>query len=309
MAIGKKLYEEVTQKMVAALENGVVPWIKPWDATSSLPTNIKTKRPYRGVNIALLWLSAMDRGFSTDRWLTFKQAKEVGGIVKGGEKGTRVVLWKPPTQSRNENDVDVPEKRVFPLVRSFTVFNEAQIDGLPKAKVKPVIWEPEELAEQFLSLADVQYGGDRAFFSPDKDIIQLPAKNSFSDTAGFYSTSLHEITHWTGHSDRLDRLEKTPYGSPEYAREELVAEMGAAFLCAETKIPGNLQHPEYLSHWLKILKKDSRAIFQAASKAQQAVDLLKDAREKQTVKTALERAQRVRAFRPDTCPAQESVAA
>jgi len=300
----RNVYQEVTDQIVAALEKGVVPWVKPWDADSGLPVNAISGRTYRGINVPLLWAAAMDRNFKFDRWLTFKQAKDAGGNVRGGEKGTRIVLWKP-IESKEDDSVD-EKKRTFPMVRSFTVFNVAQVDGLPPVKDKPQVWEPDVLAEQYLSLAKVQHGGGRAFFAPGPDIIQLPTRSSFPDSGSYYSTALHELVHWSGHKSRLDRVTKTPYGSPDYAREELVAEMGSAFITAEVGIKGKTEHPEYMAEWLKLLGSDNRVIFQAASKAQQAVDYLREKREKQTVKQALEGVQRVVASCPDTGPQENT---
>ena len=304
----RDLFKEVTDGIVTALENGVPPWVRPWDPGQGLPSNAISNRPYRGINVPLLWLASMDRGFSTDRWMTFKQAQEVGGHVKSGERGTRVILWKP-VPIKDEVPVDSEKSKTIPIIRSFVVFNEAQVEGLPPRKEKLVIWESDDLAEQYLSLADVQYGGGRAFYAPSPDLIQLPPRNAFEESGGFWSTALHELVHWTGHSDRLDRKSDGGHGSPGYAVEELVAEMGAAFLTAEIGVPGDLQHPEYVGHWLKVLKDDNRAIFRAASKAQAAFDFLKDTREKQTVRKALDHTQHIVPNTLETGPTQESVAA
>ena len=300
----RDLYREVTDQIIAKLEKGVVPWVKPWDSESSLPVNAVSGRNYRGINVPLLWAEAMEKGYQSDRWATFKQAKEAGGNVKRGEKGTTIVFWKP-VESKEE-EIQDDKKRFFPLLRAFTVFNVAQVDGLPPIKEKPVVWEPDVLADQFLSLANVQHGGGRAFFAPTPDIIQLPSRSSFPDHGSYYATALHELVHWSGHDSRLNRLSKTPYGSPDYAREELVAEMGSAFLTADAGIEGKTEHPEYLAEWLKILGSDKKAIFQAASKAQAAVDYLREEREKQTVKAVLESSQRVINSPPDTGPQENT---
>ena len=304
----RDLFQEVTDGIVAALEKGVPPWSRPWDPGSGLPSNAISKRPYRGINVPLLWVASMDKGYSTDRWMTFKQAQEAGGHVESGEKGTRVILWKP-VPIKGEVSENVEKSKTVPIIRSFILFNEAQVEGLPPKKEKPLIWETDDLAEQYLSLAEVQYGGGRAFYAPSPDLIQLPPRNAFEESGGFWSTALHELIHWTGHSDRLDRKSDGGHGSSGYAVEELVAEMGCAFLTAEIGIHGNFQHPEYLGHWLKVLKDDNRAIFRAASKAQAAFDFLKDIRENQTVRKALDRAQHVVTNNPETGQTQESVAA
>ena len=300
----RDLYQEVTDQIIAKLEKGVVPWVKPWDSESSLPVNAVSGRNYRGINVPLLWAEAMEKGYQSDRWATFKQAKEAGGNVKRGEKGTTILFWKP-VESKEE-EIQDDKKRFFPLLRAFTVFNVAQVDGLPPVKERAVVWEPDVLADQFLSLAKVQHGGGRAFFAPTPDIIQLPARSSFPDSGSYYATALHELVHWSGHDSRLDRLSRTPYGSPDYVREELVAEMGSAFLTSEAGIEGKTEHPEYLAEWLKILGSDKKAIFQAASKAQAAVDYLREEREKQTVKAVLESSQRVINSPPDTGPQENT---
>ena len=275
----KNLYQEVTDNIIAALEDGVAPWVKPWDAKQGLPCNQASGRPYRGINIPILWTSAMNKGFASDRWMTFRQANQSGGSVKKDSKGTTVVFWKQMELAdetacgQTEDKADQPRR--IPMMRAFTVFNEEQISGISSEETtSPPSWEPNEEAERFMSRACIKHGGPRAFYSPDRDVIQLPPRDSFQDAASYHATALHELIHWTGHQSRLDRLKKTSFGSPDYAKEELTAEMGAAFLTASLGIQGNLQHPEYIASWLKALREDNRAIFRAASAGQAAVDFI-----------------------------------
>ena len=208
--------------------------------------------------------------------MTYRQAAALNAQVRGGEHGTSVVLYKlhEVADAKTEG-----EKRVIPLMRCFTVFNVAQIDGLPQPAqpAQPTrAWDPHLEAELVLSSsgADIRAGTSQAYFHPAKDAIYLPAKDAFTDQGAFYSTALHELTHWTGHPKRCNRDLSGRFGNDAYAIEELVAEMGSAFLCGHCRIDGRLQHAAYLHSWLQVLKADKRAIFTASAKAQQAADLL-----------------------------------
>jgi antirestriction protein ArdC len=267
----RNIYQEVTDRIINALEQEMVPWQRPWADGNGMPHNLSTDRYYRGINVPLLWCSQFDRGFESDRWLTLRQANTLGARVKKGSKGTAIIFWK--TRTIRVEGADEPEATI-PVARVYSVFNEDQIDGLP-VRDKPVAeWDPHVEAEKLMDRATVVHGGDRAFYAPNSDIIQLPPVEAFTDQGAYYSTALHELTHWTGHSSRLDRLKKGSTGGTDYAQEELVAEMGAAFLCAQLGIGGKLQHPEYIGHWLKVLKEDNRSVFRASSAAQKAVDYI-----------------------------------
>lgn len=268
------LYQTVTDRIVAALEAGVPPWMAPWrEGASLLPANLATGKPYRGINILMLHGTTLDHGYADNRWLTYRQAAELGAQVRKGESGSPVVFFKWRELPGDEQE-DNP--RVVPMLRAYTVFNVVQIDGLPdrfRIAEQPA-WDPVEKAEDLLagSGACVHHGGSRAFYVPDQDLIQLPPRSWFGDAPGYYATALHELTHWTGHPSRCNRPLGRKYGLDAYAFEELVAEMGAAFLCSHCGIPAHLEHASYLDSWIAALKGDKRLIFVAAGKAQAAAD-------------------------------------
>lgn len=292
------IYLDVTNKIVSALNQGVIPWIKPWTTTGSsadspFPINAITRRPYAGINIPLLWAEARLRGFRQDRWLTFNQARKAGGHIRRGEQSTLAVLYKPMSKEAHDEDDQVVRdeqgniKMVqFALLRTHCLFNIEQTEDLPAEAQKHDECDDQAAfidhapAEQLLvaSGARIEHRyGDHAFYQPVRDLIQLPTKGQFEDVGSYYATALHELTHWSGHLSRLNRDGITgghTFGSAEYAFEELVAEMGAAFLCALTGTQGELRHEEYLASWLKILKEDKRAIFRASGQAREASEYL-----------------------------------
>jgi antirestriction protein ArdC len=276
------LYTDTTARIVTALAQGVAPWIRPWSTgMDAMPTNACTRRPYRGINVVLLAMEAQAHGYPLNRWLTYRQAAGLGGQVRKGEHGTHVVFWKLRTvEAKAETSDDSPSQRVFPLLRCFTVFNTAQIDGLPSGMAEPPpstpAWPGEEAAERLINAAgaDIRHGGFRAFYAPAADYIQIPPRPSFAAASGYYATTLHELVHWTGHASRLDRQLSGRFGDEAYAAEELIAELGSAFLCAHCRIDGQLQHASYIGNWLRVLRNDKRAIFVASAKAQHAADFL-----------------------------------
>jgi len=273
----RDLYAEVTDRIIAALETGTPPWVRPWSGGGiTTPINAASRRPYRGVNLLLLTLEQQARGYARNAWLTFRQAAELGGHVRKGEHGTTVVFYKLQERTR-ENEEE--ETRLVPLLRAFTVFNVAQIEGLPARLVEPPpapAWEPQDEAERVLesSGARLQREGVAAFYRPADDTIVLPAPGLFHSGVDYYATALHELTHWTGHPDRCNRQFPRRFGDEAYAVEELVAEIGSAFLCAHCRIDGRLQHSSYVASWLKVLKADKRAVFTASSQAQRAADFV-----------------------------------
>jgi antirestriction protein ArdC len=278
------LYASVTERIVAALEAGTPPWICPWHGGSvdPRPANVTTARPYRGINVLLLNLRAMSSGYNLNRWLTFQQAQAVGGHVRRGEQGTQIVFFKMHEVDKGsavEAEAD-RDRRVIPLLRSFTVFNVAQVDDLPETLAEPVpepgSWEPLEETDNILALsgADIRHGGTRACYVPDADLIQLPPAAAFDNAGDYYATALHELTHWTGHPTRCDRPLGRRHGLDAYAFEELVAEMGSAFLTNYCGIEGRMQHASYIACWLQALRCDKRLIFTAASQAQKSADYL-----------------------------------
>lgn len=228
-------------------------------------------------------MESQARGWTDSRFLTYRQARELGGQVRGGERGVQVVFYRlreVPQAVEDERSEDDPKPKVIPLLRAYTIFNVQQVNGLPE-RFTPVApsqaaWEPHGAAERLLkgSGARLEHGGAMAFYSPLDDRIQLPDPGAFKDRGSYYATALHELTHWTGHPERLDRALGRRFGESAYAVEELVAEIGSAFLCASCGIDGELQHPEYIGEWIKVLRGDKRAIFTASTKAQQAADFI-----------------------------------
>lgn len=280
----------ITDRIIAELEQGVAPWVKPWSATrdapqGGLPYNPVSRTLYRGMNH--VWLSMMPS--ASQQWVTFKQALSIGGCVRKGEKGTPVVYWSASQRTVEGDDGETRTQSSF-ILRHYTVFSIEQCDGLtlpaaPAPAAGPD-WSSIEAAESMigrLSLAGgLAHGGDSAFYAPSRDSITLPARSAFRSQADYYATMLHEAIHATGHKTRLDRLTPARFASEGYAFEELVAELGAAMLCAHCGIDGQLQHASYIDGWLRALKGDKRLILTAAAKAQAALDWLK-ARDPQAV--------------------------
>ena len=274
----KDLYQAVTNRIIAALEAGTPPWICPWTDHGAPPSNLATGKPYRGINVLMLGIEAMERGYADHRWVTFRQANELGARIRAGEHGTPIVFFTlKEVDDRPARDADTESTRVVPLLRSYTVFNASQLEFLPERfalRAPPPVWQPIAEAEQLIheTGAVIRHGGNRAFYRPADDIIQMPPPAWFADTSAYYAVALHELTHWTGHPRRLDRTLGRRHGIEAYAYEELVAEMGAAFLCAHVGIPGRLEHASYVSSWLDALRRDKRLIFTAAGAAQKAAD-------------------------------------
>lgn len=278
----KDVYASVTQTIINALESGTPPWVHPWQtgAGDLCPANLSSGRRYRGINVLLLNMMAMQRGYSANRWLTYQQARTLGAHVRKGEQGTEIVFFKMHEVAADTPAYRDESRKVIPLLRSFTVFNADQIDDLPEALVPfpaPVHeWEACEAAELILanSHADIRHGGSGAFYAPTEDRIQLPDRSAFATATGYYQVALHELTHWTGHASRCNRTLSGRHHIQSYAFEELVAEMGSAFLTDHCGLPGQLHHASYIESWLKALRNDKRLIFTAASLAQKAADYL-----------------------------------
>ena len=278
------LYSETTARIVAALERGVAPWVRPWsEDVDGAAVNAGSRRPYRGINAVLLGLQATSQGYALNRWVTYRQAAELGAKVRYAERGTTVVLWRLRKLAATADTYPDPGEqdlhaRVIPLLRAFTVFNLAQLADVPASlqSIEPIQWEPQGRAEELLlrSGATVRHGGSRAFYRPGDDEIHLPPPRVFRAAEQYYATALHELTHWTSPPARCNRQLGQRFGDDAYAAEELIAEMGAAFLCAHCRIDGELHHADYLASWLKVLRQDKRAIFVAATRAQQAADYI-----------------------------------
>lgn len=288
MSEKQDVYSRVTNKIIVDLEKGTLPWVQPWKAGHVAGSVSKPLRavgiPYRGVNVLMLWAAAMEQNFSCPIWLTYKQAQELGGQVRKGEKGSLVVYANTIKKTQKTEEGEEVEAAI-PFMKGYTVFNVEQIDKLPAhfyARVEPVHETPlERIAhlENFFAAtkADIRHGGNSAFYRIDTDFIQMPEVQSFQNIEGYYVTAAHELTHWTRHKSRLDRdLGRKRFGDAGYAMEELVAEIGAAFLCADLGLTPEPRedHAAYIGGWLKALKNDKRAIFSAAGHAQRAVDYL-----------------------------------
>jgi antirestriction protein ArdC len=279
----RDLYAEVSARIVAELEAGAAPWVKPWSATpgANTPCNAVTDRPYSGCNVILLWM-AQAAGYRTPRFLTFKQALELGGYVRKGARGTKVYFVKQ-LQVHNKGADDTSSTRLVPMMREYTVFNVDQCENLPDSinAGKPTrVRNPEardELADAFLHStgADIREGHGEAFYVPSRDFISMPAFEAFKGADHFYNVAFHELTHWTAHKSRLDRDLKDRFGSRNYAAEELIAELGAAFLSAEFGFDGDVRNAGYIANWIELLKADKRAFFTACSQASKAADYLR----------------------------------
>ena len=273
--MSNSIYQSVTDSIIAELEKGAAPWIKPWKADSNADQNVTSKKAYQGINRLLLGMSGMVNKFESNTWGSFKQWQALGGHVRKGEKGTHIVFFSPISRENKETG----EKESFNLLKSYCVFNASQVDGVDFAEVLPTentefdaVAHAEALLQR--SGAVISHGGDAAFYVPSMDRIQLPNQTAFNNAGSYYATAFHELTHWTGHESRCNRNLKGKFGNSEYAFEELVAEMGAAFLCSENGIQGELRHAGYIQSWLKCLKADSKAVFKAAALSQKAVDYI-----------------------------------
>ncbi len=280
------IYQEVTDRIIEVMEKGKLPWLKPWndagkgDAIIQLPYNAVSGKNYSGVNTLLLFIRSMEMNFSSNAWLTFKQAQELGGNIRKGEKGTMITYWSKFSVKEEINGEET-EKNI-PFVKKYIVFNFEQCENINPEKFQEL--KPMERPEGFEDLesfvnatgAIIRHGGNRACYLPgkDRDFIMMPRVEQFNETEGYYSTLLHELTHWSGAKWRCDRDLSGRFGSESYAMEELIAEMGSAFVSAQFGINCELQHASYLQSWLKVLKEDKKAIFTAAAKAQEAANYL-----------------------------------
>ena len=281
------LYQEITDKIIAELEAGRAPWVQPWGtaaakATLAMPQNASTHRRYSGINVLILWGAVIERGFSSQSWLTFRQALGLGGNVRKGERGTTVVYadrFTPEDERRRAADTG-EEAQAIPFLKRFTVFNTAQCEGLPDemmAVAPPVetgLVLPQAEALIRATGIDFRIGGARAFYSPTHDFVQVPPPQAYFEPINWHRTALHEVSHASGAAHRLNRDLSGSFGSKAYAREELIAEMAGAFVCASLGIVPTVRHADYLGSWLEVLREDDRAIVRAASAASKAADYL-----------------------------------
>jgi antirestriction protein ArdC len=279
------LYQEITDKIIAELEHGHVPWVQPWAGAAApigLPKNAATERPYSGINILILWMACTERGFSSQNWLTFRQALKIGAHVSKGEKGTTVVYADHfiPYRERERATETGDEPDAIPFLKRFTVFNADQCEDVPADIAPPA----EPLADNLIlpqaealiraTGADIRIGGNRAFYDPSADYIQVPPPSAFFEPINVHRSIFHELGHWTGAKHRLNRDLSSAFGSSSYSREELAAEITSAFVCAALSIVPTVRHADYLASWLEVLREDNRAIIRAASAASKAADYL-----------------------------------
>lgn len=283
------VYTRITDKIITELEKGERPWMKPWNAEHAAGNITRPLRhnglPYSGINVLMLWGEAIEKGYNAPIWMTFKQAHELGGHVRKGEKGSQVVYANTIVKTETNEETGEDEEHKIPFMKGYTVFNVEQIEGLP-AHYYATVQAPQlnamqriDRAERFFANtgATVRHGGNRAFYAPGPDHIQMPPFEFFKDPESYYATRGHENIHWTRHTSRLNRdFGRKKWGDEGYAMEELVAEIGSAFLCADLGLTPEVRedHAAYIGNWLKVLKQDKRAIFSAAAHAQRAVEFL-----------------------------------
>ena len=281
------LYSEITDKIITELEAGRVPWVQPWGTAAAkaplgLPKNASTGRTYSGINVLLLWGAVIERGFTGQSWLTFRQALSLGGNVRKGERGTTVVYadrFVPEDEKRRARETG-EDARTIPFLKRFTVFNTDQCENLPEdvaITAPPVptgLIEPHVEALIAATGIDFRIGGNWAFYVPAHDYVQVPPPQAYFEPINWHRTALHEMGHATGHVSRLGRDFSGSFGTKKYAFEELIAEITAAFCCASLGIAPTVRHADYIGSWLEVLREDNRAIVRAASQAGKAADWL-----------------------------------
>jgi antirestriction protein ArdC len=281
------LYDEITGRIIAELEAGRVPWVQPWGTAAAkaplaMPKNASTSRQYGGVNVLILWGAVIEHGFTGQSWLTFRQALSIGGHVRKGERGTTVVYADRfiPNDERKRAAEAGEDAQAIPFLKRFTVFNTDQCDDLP-AEIATVAPPPppgmiEPRVEALIKATGIDFriGGNRAFYVPAQDYVQVPPPAAYFEPINWHRTALHELGHASGHHSRLDRDLSGSFGSKKYALEELIAELCAAFSCASLGIAPTVRHADYIGSWLDVLREDNRAIVRAASQATKAADWL-----------------------------------
>lgn len=283
----RDLYDDITNKIISELEEGRLPWVQPWGAADvsaslALPCNAGTGRRYSGINILILWGAVVQKGYPGQGWLTYRQAQALGGNVRKGERGETVVYADRfvPEEERKRASETGETAIGIPFLKRFTVFNAAQCEGLPEDVASdmpappPGMIEPKVDALIASSGVDFRIGGDRAFYDPQNDFVQVPPPQAYFEPINWHRTALHELGHATGHASRLGRDLSSRFGTRDYAREELCAELAAAFCCAALGIEPTVRHADYIGSWLEVLREDNRAIFKAASQASKASDYL-----------------------------------
>ena len=281
------LYEDITNKIIAELEAGRLPWVQPWgsagvSAPLGIPRNAATGRNYSGINVLILWGAVVQHGYPVQSWLTFRQALGLGGNVRKGERGTTVVYadrFVPDDERQRAHD-EGEAPRVIPFLKRFTVFNVEQCEGLPEdvaANAPPVashliLPQVEELIRA--TGADIRIGGDKAYYDVAGDFIRVPPPQAFFEPINWHRSATHELLHWSGAGHRLKRDLSGSFGSKPYIREELVAEVGCGMVCAALGVVPTVRHADYIGAWIDLLEEDDRAIVRAASAASKAADYL-----------------------------------
>ena len=282
------LYDEITTKIISELEAGRLPWVQPWGTAAAkaplaMPKNAATGRHYSGINVLILWGAVIEHGFPGQSWLTFHQALSLGGNVRKGERGTTVVYADRfvPEDERQRSRETGEEAQAIPFLKRFIVFNSAQCENLPEDMAiiappppPPALIEPQVEALIKASGIDFRIGGDRAFYVPARDYVQVPPPQAFFEPINWHRTALHECSHASGAPHRLNRDLSGAFGTKKYAFEELVAEISAAFCCAVLGIVPTVRHADYIGSWAEVLREDNRAIVRAASQASKAADYL-----------------------------------
>ena len=278
------VYGIITERILDQLEKGVVPWRKPWTTAGVVPTNLVSKKEYRGINVWVL----MSQNYGSPYWVTYNQAKKLKGHVKAGEKGTPVVFWK--WIEKEEKDKETGEKKTkrFPFLRYYTVFNVEQTEGIDESKIPQVEKKEidpieccESVVEGMPNRPHIIHGGGSASYSPMLDTVQMPQRNQFHSAEGYYCTLFHELSHSTGHESRLNRKTinvTASYGSEDYSKEELVAEMSAAFLSGHCGIENEVidNNAAYIAGWMKAIADDKKLVVMAAAQAQKSADYILD---------------------------------
>jgi antirestriction protein ArdC len=281
------LYDEITAKIISELEAGRVPWVQPWGAAAAkaplaMPRNAATQRGYSGINVLILWGSVIEHGYSGQSWLTFRQALGLGGNVRKGERGTTVVYADrfTPEDERQRATATGEEAHAIPFLKRFTVFNTDQCDGLPEDVTTvappppPGLIEPQVEALIRATGIDFRIGGNRAFYSPSHDFVQVPPPQAYFEPINWHRTALHELGHASGAPHRLNRDLTGNFGSKKYSFEEIIAEISAAYCCASLGIAPTVRHADYIGSWLEVLREDNRAIVRAASQASKAANFI-----------------------------------
>jgi antirestriction protein ArdC len=281
------LYDEITTKIISELEAGRLPWVQPWGTAAAkaplaMPRNAATGRQYSGINVLILWGAVISHGYSGQSWLTFRQALALGGNVRKGEHGTTVVYadrFVPDDEKKRARETG-EEAAAIPFLKRFTVFNSVQCENLPEDVAivapppPPGLIEPQVEALIKASGIDFRIGGDRAFYMPARDYVQVPPPQAFFEPINWHRTALHECSHASGAPHRLNRDLSGTFGTKKYAFEELVAEISAAFCCAALGIVPTVRHADYIGSWAEALREDNRAIVRAASQASKSADFL-----------------------------------